>query len=272
MRGPKGIFMTDDETPEADGSVESAAAAIEDLLKRKPEEDEPADQASPSAEKPQMAQEPDQRAGEAARRAGEAEAARAQMAQTLNHLLPQLEHTIRGEFADIKSQADIARLAQSDPARYNRLVLAQNQYQEAQRARLANAAGEQKAAQERHLSWQDGERRKVAELVPELGDPEKGPALARKLQEFAIRSGYTAQHLAMASATDCAMLHRAMQYQNLSEAQGAARAKAARAPRVAEPGTRAGAAGNDRMEADFARLKKSGATQDAAAVFRNILS
>lgn len=269
--------MTDepDDMEAPDSSVEAAAGAIEELLKQKPdaegkpEEDGKAPAAA--ATRPDVDGALEQRLAEVARKESEAEAAKSQFGAALNTLVPQLQHAIRGEFGDIRTQADLVQMAASDPARYNRFVMAQAQMQEAQRARAGLAVQEQQAAHERHKAWQAGEQNKIGELVPELHDPKEGPALATKIIEFALKSGYSPQQLALASATDCAMLHRAMQYQNLDEARGLAKAKAAKAPKVAEPGTRAGAAGGDKMEADFARLKKSGRTEDAAAVIRNLL-
>jgi hypothetical protein len=269
----------DDDAPQQDTTVASAAAAIEELLKKKPEdgedgeagEDAPAK--APETEDTEKPATPDPLLAEATRKGQEADAAKAQFAAALNHLVPQLHAAIAGEFSDIRSPADLARLQQVDPARYNRLILAQNNLAQAEQQRVGLAAQENQAALMRQAEWSHTQIRQLGEFLPELHDADKGPLLARKIGLFAQKSGYTPQQMTAASATDIAMLHRAMRYDDLQGAQAQAKAKAARAPKVSEPGTRAQGGGKGaEAEADFAKLKKSGRTEDAAALFRNILN
>jgi hypothetical protein len=260
-----------------ENSVAEAADAIAALLKKKPQDepDEEEGEASPPEEKPEadkQAADPqlETMKAQAMRAAQDAEQHRQQLAAALAQMVPQLEQALRGEFADVKSPADVIRLASENPARYNRFIAAQNHHAQASAARAQLAHQERQQAQAQMAAWGRDEKSKMGSLVPELVDPEKGAALAQRIQDFALKAGYSPQHLALASATDLAMLHRAMQFEGLEAAQQTARAKAARAPRVYEPGARGEAA--NRLQSDFERLKKSGSTQDAATVFRNFLT
>ena len=254
-----------------ENSVAEAADAIAELLKKKPQEDEgeAAVAATPQEEKPAADPGLEAMKAHAMRAAQEAEYNRQHYAAALHQMVPQLEQSIRGEFADIKSPADMVRLAQENPARYNRLVAAQGQFAQAQAARAQLAQQEQLEAQARQAAWQADQSQKLKDMLPDLHDPQKARQMGHELGVFAGKMGYTKEQFAQASATDIALLHRAMQFDGLGAAQEVARAKAARAPRVFEPGARSEAA--NRLQSDFERLKKSGTTQDAAAVFQNFL-
>jgi hypothetical protein len=263
-----------------DHSVSAAADAIAELMKKPPAEeadgedkdDAPAPQ-TPAPEKPD-APDPQVEAvkADAARKGGEAERTRAHLAGMLNTLVPQLETAIKGEFGDIRSPADLARIARDDPARYNRFIAFQGQHAQASAARSQLQRAEHENVMARQAAWQKDETAKAGTMVPDLTDRDKGPALANRIQAFAIKSGYSPQQLALASANDIAMLHRAMQYEGLEAAKETARAKAAKAPRVSEPGTRGEGGKSAKLQSDFERLKKSGRTEDAAAVFRNLIT
>lgn len=304
--------MADDQVadaPQNDGTVDFAANAIADLLKAQsapepapvetqnspqaaeqpqadpvetpaedaqaPADDNTAPQADPvpAVLAPSISPEIETAKAEAAKIKQEAEAARNQFVNALNTLVPQMESAIRGEFADIKNFDDLQNVAQTDPDRYNRYVIAQARLQQAQQAQAQAQAQEREAQAQRLNEWRASEQQKLIKAIPELTDPDKGPALARKIQDFAMKSGYTAQQLSNASANDFAILHKAMQVENLQAQLKAAQAKAANAPPVQKPGVKPATTGKDeKISTDFQRLQKTGRVDDAAALFKNFLN
>lgn len=308
--------MADVET-EQGASIEDAALAIDALLNPKTTEEAPAqaapvaEQDSPQAEaqvvpdagnaavegaavpdaeiaapvptpaaetKPVSSPELDARLQEASRKAQEAENARNQFVNTLTPLVQQLEAQIKGQFADLKTEEDIAALMDPASPTYNpdRFNALQAHKYRLDVARLRIQAVQEDEARERQAKlqqWKLDEQKKLFTLIPDLKDPDKGPVLRGKLEAFAAKSGYTAQQLAMASANDFALLHRAMRADDLEGELAQAKAKAANAPPVQKPGTaRPNANKDDKVHADFEQLKKSGRTDDAARVFANLLN
>lgn len=225
--------------------------------------------------------ETDRKVKEAETAKAESTAARDQLLTTLSQLTLQLDAAIKGEFQDIKSIDDLYALADQrspkyDPDRYNRYVIAQ--------AKLRDASSQQsQLADAKMKEWRASETDKLHKIMPELKDPEKGPALANKITKFAKDRGYTDQQIGLAGANDIAIIHDAMLYRE-SQAKAATAAtkakadleaankKAAVAPPVQKPGTSRSTNGKDeKAQDDFRRLQKTGSVQDAASVFRSIL-
>lgn len=110
------------------------------------------------------------------------EEARKQYETALPQILQTLQDAQSGAFADIKTQADVERLAQEDPFRYLQW--------DAHQKKVAAVQREFQATQERQAwEWQtkwaefaEREDKLTAERIPELADPEK----RTKLQEGAI--------------------------------------------------------------------------------------
>lgn len=207
----------------------------------------------------------------------EANTARDQLLNQLNSLIPQFQASLRGEFADVKTEDDQLKLMETDPDRYNRYVIAQTKLQRA-------VASQQTLAAQRFQEWQKTEKTKLNELLPDLADPEKGPKLTQDILSFAKKNGYSDQQITMASASDITLIHKAMLWER-GEAQRqtdaktqqaaleAAKAKAAGAPPVQRPGTqRPDASKQEKVDEDFKRLQRTGTVNDAAAVFRHILN
>lgn len=213
---------------------------------------------------------------EAATKAQEANALRERFLNALDTYIPQLEAAVKGEFADIQTQDDLLKLGAIDPERYNRAVIAFTRLNNARtQQETARREAEQKSQQEQRAKfeqWQQGELKKLGELIPDLKDQAKGPALAKRIQDYAFTIGYTAQQLAQASAVDFVTLRNAMEYANLEKARAEAAKKAANAPPVQQPGAvRDTNAKADQAQESFSRLQKTGRIDDAAQVMRNFL-
>lgn len=300
-------------TEELDGSVDAAASAIEALLKQpsqpQPEEIQPKAGAEapqpaavetvtskaapavtkevPQTETPKPAEPPkmpdfaerDRIMADALRAKNSAEAASNQLIEKLNTLVPQLESVLLGEFADIKTSEDVVNLMKTDPDRYNRYYVAQYQIAEAKRAQAEARTKALSDMQSNLREWQQGEVKKLTEMIPELGDKEKGPALSQKILQYAQSFGYTQQQLQHASANDFRILYESMQFRaaeadkaNQAKALKEAEKKAAVAPPVQQPGTpRNENTKEEKVIADYQRLQKSGRVDDAAALIRHML-
>jgi hypothetical protein len=130
--------------------------------------------------------------------------------------------------------------------------------------------------------FQQAELAKLPTLIPELADPEKAPAVAKSIQDFAHAQGFTPQQLAMAGAQEFKILHDAMQYRAMvaeqakqaeknKELQAEAQRKAAGAPKVQNPGVQQPDNKGTQVQDSFRRLQKSGRVEDAASIFKTML-
>lgn len=192
---------------------------------------------------------------------------------TLNSVTAQMQAAIQGEFADIKNIDDLENVARTDPERYNRFVFQQarlNQAQQAQRGAQDVLTRERNDLARK--AWSD-EQAKLHKLMPDLADPVKGSAIAKRLGDYALRSGIKAERLSSYTADEFVALDKSMRFDDLQSAQAAAKQKAASAPPVQKPGVaRSSGDKSEKIRGDFERLQKSGRVDDAAAVFRNLLN
>ncbi len=206
--------------------------------------------------------------------APEADAARNQTLERINNLVQQLEVTAHSKFADLKSEADVLALMQTDPGRYNEFVIAQTQYQRAKQAQVL-------AQQEASRAYVTAEQQRIRKAIPELADPEKGKALADELRAYAKSQGYAEDRQAR-SADEVIRLHKEMtlakkvaafEAREASAAKALAEAekKAAKAPPVQQPGTQRDVNKNEKLETDFERFSKSGESEDLAKFLQHII-
>lgn len=210
---------------------------------------------------------------EASKSKTEANAARDQFINALNTLVPQMQSAIRGEFADIKNIDDLENVARTDPERYNRFVFAQARLQQATTAQQqANEVANKEKNEAARQAW-SSEQARLYKLMPELTDPVKGSAIAKNLQDYALKIGIKPERLTGYTADEFVALNKSMQFDNLEAAKAAANKKAASAPPVQKPGvTRSGSTKDEKLKTDYERLQKSGRVDDAAAVFRNLFN
>lgn len=277
----------EDETPAApvakQAKVETPEPepAASDAKETASADDEPKE-TEPAPKQPQRdPEEVERKVREADTAKSESLAARDKLLDTFNILVPQLSAAIQGEFADIKTREDLYALADSqnpkyNPDRYNRFVLAESRLRDAQ-----SKQGELAVA--KATEWTASEKIKLEKLLPDLRDATKGPALAKRIGDYASKAGYTDWQIRSASATDIFNLHKALMYdervaKDAAEAKKAetelakAQKKAAVAPPVQKPGTQRDTNSNeDKARSDLNRLHRTGSVKDAAAVFRHII-
>lgn len=193
--------------------------------------------------------------------------------------LPTLMQTLQeaGPFSDIRSMADVEKLQQEDPFRFQAFQLHQWKLQAAQ-AEQAEVKSRQE--QERQTQWAthvQKENALAAELIPELADKDKGPALTNRVAtEILPEYGFTPSELnALANGSEKLSIydHRvqrllatAVKYADIQKAKVTAAAKPAPAvqrPGVAKP---AGSAQSETITKLSAKLESSGDTKDLGAL------
>jgi hypothetical protein len=194
--------------------------------------------------------------------------------------LPTLMQTLQeaGPFNDIRSMADVEKLQQEDPFRFQAFQLHQWKLQAAQ-AELAETNKRQE--QEQHSKWTDHVQKEnalAAELIPELADKEKGPALTNRVaNEILPEYGFTPAELnALASGSEKLsifdhrmqrLLHTAVKYADIQKAKVTAAAKPV--PAVQKPGTAkpAGAAQSEAYTKLSAKIETgAGDSKDLSAL------
>lgn len=183
-----------------------------------------------------------------------------------------------GAFADIKTPADLMNLMRTDTQRYNDYVVARAGFDMAYQ-QIAGTVQQQRqatqtAATTKTQAWHTEQSAKLKELLPELFNPETGPAIEREMRDYAKSRGI---ETAGRSAADIRILYEAMQAGKTKAAEAAqleaANKKAAGAPPVQTPGARtAPDAKHEKAQANETRFMKTGRLDDAAAVLADILS
>ncbi|MBP1091940.1 hypothetical protein [Bradyrhizobium diazoefficiens] len=140
-----------------------------------------------------------------------AEQAKQQYEASVQDNLQALEREQRREFPDIKTWDDVKAMQASDPLRYQAWDLHQKEL-----ALVSKQAAEVKESQEREFTskWNEHvqkENELAAENIPELRDPEKGPALVKRAAQRLVEIGFKQdelQHLADGKASISIYDHR----------------------------------------------------------------
>jgi hypothetical protein len=197
--------------------------------------------------------------------------------------LPTLMQTLQeaGPFSDIRSMADVEKLQQEDPFRFQAFQLHQWKLQAAQAEQTEVKARQE---QERHTKWAEHVQKEnalAAEHIPELADKEKGPALtSRVATEILPDYGFSQSELnALANGSEKLSIydHRlqrllatAVKYADIQKAKVVAAAKPA--PAVQRPGTSKpqGAAQSETYTKLSAQLERSGDPKDLGALIGHL--
>jgi len=176
---------------------------------------------------------------------------------------------LQREFPDVKSEADLIALSQSDPARYLafdakiKAIASASQAREAAAAELAKQQNAQNATQVAEAKEQ------LLKEFPTWSDP----AIARKelaeVQDYAIKLGVPeAAARAAIDPMTIKMAHKAMLYDRAQADK--AKAIVRTPPRVLKPGTQSSTPKADAQaknrQANLDRLTKSGDVNDAVAL------
>ena len=167
-------------------------------------------------------------------------------------------------------------LKETDPIGYAVKVaeLSQREKQLAQvRAEQARIYDQQQREQQEQLGQVvQAESRKLAEVIPEYADPQKGETLRRELREFGVKAGFSEQELANVYDSRAVLtLWKAMQYDKLQSAKPSITKKVNEAPKVMKSGVSQPRDSSDEMKKLKARAKQTGRVADAARAFERFL-
>jgi hypothetical protein len=197
--------------------------------------------------------------------------------------LPTLMQTLQeaGPFSDIRSMADVEKLQQEDPFRFQAFQLHQWKLQAAQVELTETNARQERERQTKWAEHVHKENALAAELIPELSDKEKGPALTNRVAtEILPEYGFTPGELnALANGSERLSIydHRvqrllatAVKYADIQKAKVVAAAKPA--PAVQKPGTSkpSGAAQSETYTKLSANLERSGDPKDLGALIGHL--
>lgn len=186
-----------------------------------------------------------------------------------------LQEQTAGQFADIRTQADVNMLAEEDPLRYLKWDAHQKQVSALQQEMNAAQERQSKDWQTKWAEFAQREDKLISERIPELADP----AQRAKVQEGAISylkdSGFTEQELGSAWNGQASLSLRDHRVQGMirdavkyREGQEAAR-KAITAkplPPVQRPGVAVPRGNDANIQSLSKKLETTGKIEDAAAV------
>jgi hypothetical protein len=174
-------------------------------------------------------------------------------------------------------EEDIEHLKETDPIGYAVKVAEQTQKEkqlQAVRAEQAKLAEKQQLEQAQNLrNHLAAESEKIAAIIPEYADKEKGAKVRQEIRDYAKSIGWTDQELgSVYDARAVLSLYEGMQYRKLMQNKPAVTKKVAEAPKMVKPGTtKAQASEREQMKKEKARLKQSGRVADAAAIFERFI-
>lgn len=191
-------------------------------------------------------------------------------AQQLQYLVPALQQQIAGEFADIKTMADVQTLARENPQRFNEWQAKQLTIQTAQ-AELERVnrdkETEQKAQWTKRLN-EESER--LGEKIPEFKDPAKRPVFMDRLKSY-LRTeiGYTDAEIDRAADhRDIVVAEKARLWDEAQKAK--AKAKTVDVPTPVKPGRATAPAGRgEELNSARGALRKSGSVRAFADVLKS---
>lgn len=180
---------------------------------------------------------------------------------------------ILARYTDTQLQPPDPALRQSDPFAYEEqlasYVQAKHQQEVALQERQRNASAHAALVEQQRVEWLKSEVTRLQQIAPELADRgQKGEALRKSVAEYALKSGYTNEQLAAASATDMVTLMKAMRYDAAQSAKAAAKPAAAPPPKVSTPGPSKAAGGRpSNLAKAVQNLTQAGTRESLAAAY-----
>ncbi len=210
------------------------------------------------------------------RKAVEAERQRIEEARYLRDQYAERLQVIEQMLNQQPETENLDYLKETDPIGYAVKVaeLSQREKQLAQvRAEQARIADQQQREQQEQLGQVvQAESRKLAEVIPEYADPQKGETLRRELREFGMKAGFSDHELANVYDSRAVLtLWKAMQYDKLQSAKPGITKKVNEAPKVMKSGVSQGRDGNEELKKLKAKARQTGRVADAAKAFERFL-
>lgn len=117
------------------------------------------------------------------------------------------------------------------------------------------------------------EAQKLAEILPEYTDPDKGEVLRKNLKSYAKELGFTDAELANVRDSRHVMaLYKAMQYDQLQKSKPAMTKKVVEQQKTIKAGNAtSGSTATENVKRDRQRLRESGRVADAARLYERFL-
>lgn len=211
------------------------------------------------------------------RKAVEAERQRIEEAKVLRDQYAQRLQLIEQMLNQQPETENLDYLKENDPIGYAVKVaeLSQREKQLAQvRAERERIMQQQMQEQQQTLQQKVAEEaQKLASVLPEFVDPEKGDVVRKEIRNYGKQLGFSDEELANVYDSRAVLtLWKAMQYDKLQSAKPGITKKVNEAPKSIKPGV-AQVRDSDREELKKlkARARNSGRVTDAAAVFERFL-
>jgi len=210
------------------------------------------------------------------RKAVEAERQRIEEARYLRDQYAERLQVIEQMLNQQPETENLDYLKENDPIGYAVKVAEMSQREkqlaqvQAERQRIAQQ--QQQEQQEKLGQVIQAEARKLAEVIPEYADPQKGEVTRRELREFGLKLGFSDQELSgIYDSRQVLTLWKAMQYDKLQSSKPGITKRVNEAPKVVKPGVSQPREGSDELRKLKARAKQTGRVADAAKAFERFL-
>lgn len=174
-------------------------------------------------------------------------------------------------------EEDIESLKDTDPIGYAVKVAERTQREkqlEAVRTEQIRIAQQQQAEQAQNLrGFIAHEAEKLAAVIPEYADKEKGQQLRSEIRSYAKSLGWSDEELsAVYDSRAVLTIYKAMQYDKLQQKKPAVTKKVSEAPKMVKAGTAQGKTSQgEQLKKERQRLKSSGRVADAASIFERFI-
>lgn len=193
--------------------------------------------------------------------------------QEQSRTIQELEQALHGEsrdldkiLADEGAEAYLAAKAQLE-AKQARLKQAREQAEAARQA-------QSQQLQQAHQALMAQERQKLAQVLPDFANAEKGPKLVGRLKSYMEGQGFSEQEMgSVVMSHHITTIHKAMQWDELQKAKPKTVKQLKSLPKVTKPGAKPekGEVESRKRGAKVQRLQKTGTAKDAADFFEGIL-
>ena len=185
----------------------------------------------------------------------------------LTELTSMAQQELQAEYSNINFE----KLYEEDP-----VEAARQEHKMRKRAEnLSMIQEETKANQAQEFQkYLQEQQHKVSTLVPEFNDPAKASKLKSDMRVYLSKLGYGEKDInSIYDARQVLLIRDAMAYDALKKSNAKVTKKVATAPKVVRPGTakNKGDASSKLRQQKLNRLKKTGATRDAASIFKDYL-
>ena len=212
------------------------------------------------------------------RKAVEAERQAVEQAKQLRDAYAQRLQLIEQSLRAQTQGENLEELKETDPIGYAVKVAERAEKEKhmnmirAEQARIAQMQQAEQAQQLQQVVSQEAE--KLAKVLPEYTDPQKGEVVRKSIRSYAESIGFTADELSKVYDSRAVLtLYKAMQYDKLMANKGEVNKKVNQAPKMLKPGMNKpqGSLEAEQTKKLRQQFRKSGTVNDAARLFEKFL-